>query len=130
MVLVDTSVIIDFIFGVSNKQTEFLEKLIENGDLICTCGPIISEVLQGCKTEKLYKQYLDVMSELIYIGSTKHTHIKAAQLYRDLRKKGITPRGTIDCIIAATCIEHDIRLLHKDKDFAQIAKHSSLKLAM
>ena len=130
MVLVDTSVIIDFIFGTITTQTTYLEHLIEKGELICTCGVILAEVLQGCKTEKLYKQYSEAMSDLIYIGSTKTTHVKAAEIYRDLRKKGITPRGTIDCIIAATCIEHELLLLHNDKDYISIAKHTSLKLAM
>lgn len=130
MILVDTSVIIDFIFGTTTKQTTYLEHIIEKGEIICTCGPILAEVLQGCKTEKLYRQYFDAMSELVYIGATKMTHIKAAEIYRDLRKKGVTPRGTIDCIIAAICIEHELLLLHNDKDFSSIAKHTALKMAM
>ena len=130
MVLVDSSVIIDYFNGISTKQTTYLQHLLENDALLCTCGPIISEVLQGIKSEKVYKKCFDALNELIYIGASKLTHIKAATIYRDLRKKGITPRGTIDCIIAATCIEHDLLLLHNDKDFQPIAKHTSLKFAM
>jgi predicted nucleic acid-binding protein len=57
------------------------------------------------------------------------TYLNAARIYRDCRKRGITIRKTVDCIIASICIENDIALLHKDSDYDLIAKCSSLKLA-
>ena len=58
---------------------------------------------------------------------TRETFIRSAQLYRTLRKKGFTVCKPIDCMIAAVAIEHDVPLLHKDKDFLPLEKHGALK---
>ncbi|MFO7986872.1 MAG: PIN domain-containing protein, partial [Desulfatiglandaceae bacterium] len=56
------------------------------------------------------------------------TFVRAAELYRSLRKRGVTIRKPIDCMISAVAIEHNIRLLHNDRDFDHIAKHSKLRV--
>lgn len=58
---------------------------------------------------------------------TRDIFIRASDLYRNLRKKGVTIRKPVDCMIASVCIEHEVELLHSDKDFARIAKHLKLK---
>jgi predicted nucleic acid-binding protein len=127
MVLVDTSVWIDFFRGTSSKQADALKSLlVENAD-ICVCGVILTEILQGIKVDSQFKKTNELLDAAVFLPMTRETYIQAAKLYRKLRKKGLPVRKPIDCMIAAVGIEHDVPLLHNDKDFQLLEKHCALK---
>jgi predicted nucleic acid-binding protein len=130
MVLVDTTVWIDFFADRSEPHVAALQKLIEIEEDLCLCGIILAEVLQGIRSDEDYiltKNYLD---DLIFLHMRQATFIRAAEVYRSLRKRGVTIRKPVDCMIASVAIEHDIPLLHNDRDFDYIAKHSNLRVCV
>jgi predicted nucleic acid-binding protein len=129
MILVDTSVWIDFFHGKRNEPSEKLFKAIDNSEDICTSGIIMTEILQGIRMDKEYDRTKNILLDLIYLPVTKAMFIHAASIYRSLRKQGKTIRSPIDCIISAICLEHAVKLLHNDKDFNQIAQVTPLKFA-
>jgi predicted nucleic acid-binding protein len=127
MTLVDTTVWIDFFTGKANPQVAVLDLLISEGQDICICGMVLTEVLQGVREDKQYKQIYSCFQNLIYLNMTQAMHLHAANIYRSLRKQGITIRKPIDCMIASLAITHNIQLLHNDRDFEPIATHCHLK---
>ena len=128
MILVDSSVWIDFFAGRKTKATSYVIKSIEESSDLCTCGLILTEVLQGIRSDKEYENVKEILSDLIYLPISKNTFIHASSIYRSLRKSGKTIRSPIDCIIATICLEHEIMLLHNDKDFIAIAQHTKLQI--
>ena len=128
MVLVDTTAWIDFFGDRPEPHVAALQELIENDEDICLCGVILAEVLQGIRSDSDYRKTKDYFDALIFLPMRQATYVRAADIYRSLRKKGITIRKPVDCMIASVAIEHDLLLLHNDRDFDQIAKHSKLKI--
>ncbi|RPI76297.1 MAG: PIN domain nuclease [Desulfobacteraceae bacterium] len=129
MILVDTSVWIGFFNELDSPTVRLLEDFIVAEEDICLSGFIVTEVLQGFKTEKdfeLAKKHL--LQFPIYIFDNPQSYIKAAQIYRRCRRQGITIRKTADCIIAQTAIENKLILLHEDTDFDRIASVCPLKV--
>ena len=127
MVLVDTTVWIDFFGDQPLPHVAALQRLIEDDEDLCVCGVILAEVLQGIRADADYRRTKDYFESLILMPMRRTTYEMSAELYRSLRKKGITIRKPIDCMIAAVAIEHDLPLLHNDRDFDGISKHSKLK---
>jgi predicted nucleic acid-binding protein len=113
MTLVDTSVWIDLFAGRDCPHVTVLESLIEDRDDICLCGIILTEVLQGIRDDKEYSETESILANLILLPMTRETFLLAANIYRTLRAGGITMRNSVDCMIAAVCIEHKAALLHK-----------------
>jgi predicted nucleic acid-binding protein len=128
MVLIDTTVWIDFFGGQSLPHVNALQQMLEDDEDLCICGVILTEVLQGIRSDADFRKTKDYLKFLILMPMRPTTFELSASLYRSLRKKGITIRKPIDCMIASVAIEHDLPLLHNDRDFDQIAKHSKLKL--
>jgi predicted nucleic acid-binding protein len=126
MILVDSSVWIDFFNGLETQQTDALNDLLGRepvliGDLILT------EVLQGFRRDADYRKartLLDTL-ELRVLGG-KAIALAAADNYRRLRRRGVTPRKTIDMIIATYCVAHGLQLLHADRDFEVLEKELGL----
>jgi predicted nucleic acid-binding protein len=129
MILVDTSVWIDFLRGVDSSERRLLHKLIEDEEDIALTGIILTEILQGVKEEKQFNVIRDYLMELpIYEPKNSFTYADAAYLYRECRKKGKTIRSTIDCLIAAICLENDLTILHKNTDYDGIGECTGLKV--
>lgn len=128
MTLVDTTVWIDVFAGHNTAQVAILETLIQEREDICLCGVILTEVLQGIRNDKEYKRTESALSDLIFFPMTYETFLLAASIYRNLRGQGMTIRNSVDCMIAAVCIENSIRLLHNDRDFDIIAQHFDLRV--
>ena len=129
MILVDTSVWIDFLNGANTKERHALHRLIEEEEDISITEIILTEILQGIKEDKNFKRVKDSLLEFpIHKPKGTATYLKAAGIYRDCRKKGKTVRKTVDCITAAICIENNITLLHKDSDFDIIEGCVGLKV--
>ena len=129
MILVDTSVWIDFFKGVGSEYQQRLHDLIAEGRDICLADVILTEILQGIKRDK---EFEDVRSYLLefrcYSGRGVDTFVKAAQIYRACSKKGRTVRKTIDCIIASIAIENDLEIFHNDMDFDLISECTDLRI--
>jgi len=129
-IIVDTSVWIDcFNPKIQTPEKALLIKLIQNDYPIYLCPVIYQEVLQGIKEEIVFSDIKNILQHyrMINIDIMNITNY-AIDLYRHLRKKGITIRKSIDCLIASYAIIADIHLLHNDTDFTQIAKESKLKI--
>lgn len=129
MILVDTSVWIDFLRGIDSPQRRMLHRLLEEEEDISITEIILTEILQGIKADEDFESLSAYLLELpIQRPTSTQTYLKAAQIYRDCRRKGKTARKTIDCIIAAICLENDLSLLHKDSDFDTISVCTGLKV--
>ena len=128
MIVVDTSVWIDYIHGIEASHTNTLDHELEHSRII-TGDIIITEFLQGFREDSAYKAAKELMESLEYYDFLgKEIAIQAAQNFRILRKKGITVRKTIDVIIGTFCIENGFELLHNDKDFDPLEKYLGLKV--
>lgn len=128
MVLVDTTVWIDFFADRSAPHVAMLQEAIESEEDLSLCGIILSEVLQGIRSDSDFIKTKEYLGDLILLPLRYPTFVRAAEIYRSLRKKGITIRKPVDCMIASVAIEYDIHLLHNDRDFNHIAKHSKLRV--
>ncbi len=127
MILVDSSVWIDYFHGAPHWQTDVLDEMLGK-EIIVIGDYVLAEVLQGFRSDKDYAkaktmlQYFpcyELCGTAIAMKSTEH--------FRYLRKRGITVRKTIDVIIATFCIQNDLLLLHNDKDFLPFERFLSLK---
>jgi len=127
MIIVDTSVWIDFFQDKTTPQTEMLQHNLNAGEDICICGVILTEVLQGIREDRDYAKVSSRFEAFLFLPMHRRTYESAAQLYRMLRHKGVTIRNAVDCMIASVAIEHDISLLHNDRDYDLIAAHCGLK---
>jgi len=127
MILVDSSVWIDYLNGKRSWQTDLLDHMLSNVPIIMG-DLILAEVLQGFKSDKDYEAAKAYLSELPFrqMGGY-NVALQSAQNHRQLRKAGVTVRKTIDIIIATFCIIEGLTLLHDDRDFNPIASHFPLK---
>jgi hypothetical protein len=128
MVIVDTSVWIDFFKDRSTPEVHLLEKTLEEEEDIFTTGLILQEVLSGIKKKREREAVKSNFRQFILIMPTWETHIQAAEIFDACQKKGFTVRSTIDCLIAALAIEYDLPLLQRDRDYDFIARATKLKL--
>ena len=125
----DTSVWIDLSKNVESKETDLLlEYVAKFPSQIYLTPTIIQEILQGVKTKKDFEYRLNVLSSFnCFEDDWLTTSVAAAKLYFDLKKKGVTVRKSADCLIAQIAIQHNVLLVHNDRDFEQIAQHSKLR---
>ena len=128
MILVDTTVWIDFFAARPLPHVAALESIIKRRENICICGIILAEVLQGIRRDIDFRKTRDLFNTLIFLPMPYTVFLRSAEIYRKLRKKGITIRKPLDCMIASVAIENDILLLHNDKDFQPIEKDCGLKV--
>ncbi|MBF0356553.1 MAG: PIN domain nuclease [Alphaproteobacteria bacterium] len=126
MILVDSSVWINYFNGVPSRETDLLDDLLGR-ELVVMGDLILAEVLRGFREDGSYRRVLTLLSGLDCLDLVgKATAIEAARHYRFLRKRGITVRKTIDSLIAAFCIRHRLPLLHCDRDFDPYVAHLGL----
>ena len=117
MILVDSSVWIDYFNGKQTWQTGLLDRLL-NMEPILIGDIILTEVLQGFRSDSDYRQAKALLAGLPYMDMLgKELAVQSSNNYRYLRKRGVTVRKTIDLMIATFCIHHGISILHDDKDF-------------
>ncbi len=130
MILVDTSVLINYLREIENNKTAQYKDILDKNIPFGINNYIYQELLQGCLTEKdfkLLKKYLDGQ-KFYSFKNGKESYANAAKIFFGLRRKGITVRSTIDCLIAQMAIENDLYLLHDDTDFERIQDVTSLKI--
>lgn len=129
MVLVDSSVWIDYFNGASNRHTDVLDDLLGRepvaiGDLM------LAEVLQGFRSDSGYRQAKSLLLDLpIMALVTAERAVRAAENFRYLRKRAVTVRKTIDALIATFCIDSNMPLLFSDRDFEPFVRHLGLRRA-
>jgi predicted nucleic acid-binding protein len=130
MILIDSSVWIDYFRGTATPQVDTLDKLLGSEPLL-TGDIILTEVLQGFISDRDFDHALRLMGSLqpIDIGG-REIAIQAARNFRVLRSRGITIRKTIDTLIATRCIEDGFALLYIDRDFDPFVEHLGLISAM
>jgi predicted nucleic acid-binding protein len=128
MMIVDTNAWADFFNGVRNRYVQRLDAAMESEEDLGVIPIIITEVLQGFRTDHGFETARRVLVSLPVIHPSVERHVRSARLFRSLRRKGVTVRGAIDCIIAQTCLDIDGELLSPDRDFEHIARHTSLRL--
>jgi predicted nucleic acid-binding protein len=126
VIVVDSSVWIDYFNGTVTRESNLLDGLLGNeplmiGDLILT------EVLQGFRSDSDYESARDALDTLIFTPMVgRDIALASAGNYRALRSKGVTIRKTIDVLIGTFCLENNHRLLHSDRDFDIMEKHLNL----
>ena len=131
MILVDTSVLIDFLKGTENKKADLFEMILKQNLPYGIASYSFQEVLQGARDEQEYAKLNSYLSSLriYFLKEAIETYEKAAFLFFSLRRQGITPRSGVDILIALTAMEHDLFLLHNDRDFDAISeKITNLKI--
>lgn len=127
MIMVDSSVWIDFFNGRSSIQTDFLNSILGSEE-VCVGDLILIEVLQGFSTDKDLKSATDLFNDLLmYDLVGKEVAFATAQNYRELRQNGVTIRKTIDMVIGTFCILKGMKLLHSDRDFEPMIHHLNLQ---
>lgn len=128
MILVDSSVWIDFFRGTASPEADRLDALLGNEPLLIG-DLILTEVLQGFTSERDFNQAHRLLGslDLIEIGG-REIALQAARNFRTLRALGVTVRKTIDTLIATRCIESGIALLHSDRDFDPFKEHLGLQI--
>lgn len=127
MILVDSSVWIDYFNGRKTRATDWLDTAL-GSELLVMGDIILTEVLQGFQRDEdctTAKSLLLTLPFMEMVG--RELAIESAMNYRLLRKKGVTVRKTIDVMIGTFCIHNDISLLHSDKDFEPMQKYLKLK---
>lgn len=127
MILVDSSVWIDYFNGKKTSQTDWLDSSLGNTPIIMG-DLILAEVLQGFQRDKDFNIAKDLLSGLPFMAMGGHAlALDSAMNYRFLRKKGVTVRKTIDVMIGTFCIHYALPLLHDDRDFEPMVTLLGLK---
>jgi predicted nucleic acid-binding protein len=130
MILVDSSVWIDYFRGTITPQTDCLDMLLTS-ELVAVGDLMLTEVLQGFGSEREYNQARKLLTSLDVIDiAGQEVALAATRNFRSLRALGATVRKTIDTLIATYCIEHDLALLHSDRDFEPFVTHLGLRSAL
>jgi len=127
----DSSVWIDYLKGVRSDKTNLLDLKLDVYEKVDVqlCPPIFQEVLQGIRQNEKYEMVRDLLFSSQFLNlDPYYVSEKGSEIYRDLRAKGVSIRRPNDCLIAAFAIHFDLELVHKDKDFDKIARHTALKI--
>jgi len=126
VIMVDSSVWIDYFRGTPTPQTDRLDALLGTEPIVMG-DLILAEVLQGFASERDFNQALKLMTALVVVNlAGRDIAIQAARNFRHLRAQGVTVRKTIDTVIATYCIENELPLLFSDRDFDPFVDHLGL----
>lgn len=130
MILVDSSVWIDFFRSADTPQVVLLDSLLGRTPL--AVGDLIAaEVLQGVRDDREFNRVKGAFEAFTHVNLCDYDlALKASENYRLLRSKGVTVRKTIDTLIATRCIEDGLTLLHSDQDFGAFEEHLGLRVAL
>lgn len=124
MILVDTSIWVGLLAGGRPKVAE------EDLANFATCGPVVQELLQGLKPGPASDAFRQLLLAVPVLGDPVplNLYLAAADIYRLGRRKGVTIRSSIDCLIAAIAIENRVPVWHRDRDFSAIAAYTALEI--
>jgi predicted nucleic acid-binding protein len=129
ILLFDTSIWIDYLRGQETSKVNLLDEYLLNTDVLQICPPIIQEILQGIRQDEQFSKIRKNLNRLLCLQiDAKEAAFGAAELYRNLRKKGITIRKPNDCLIAFYAISFNVELVHNDSDFDLMIDHTPIKI--
>ena len=125
LTLVDTSA---WIAHFRARDPVGIERSVPLDDVV-TCLPVVQEVLQGFRDEAAYRRAADAMFALPMVESPLGEDVfrQAVGLYRAARRAGLTVRSSVDCLVAACALRHDLEVLHDDRDYGHLARVSPLR---
>ena len=129
MILVDTSALLPYLTGKETPSSVFLERILEEEVAIALTPWIVQEVIQGARDEtewRSLKRYLSGQ-RVIHPVDPLRSHVEAARIYYECRRRGLTVRSSVDCLVAQTALERGIPLLHGDRDYEAIQRVRPLK---
>lgn len=127
MILVDSTVWIEYLRAGEHPICEQFDRLVEEGHQLCLTGLVLTEVLQGIRGPAQFRKVQRFLAPFPRADATEEDYVLAAELCRSARAQGITPRSTIDCVLAAICLQRDMPILHCDRDFEHLAALFGLK---
>lgn len=130
MILVDSSIWVDYFRDSDRPAAKALQQAMLANEDIAIVPVILTEVLMGFRDDRSFRSARTVLSKVPQLPVTNDTYIRAATLFRNLQKKGVTVRGAVDCIIAQTCLETSAELMTLDNDFREMARFTSLKVTL
>jgi len=127
MILVDSSAWIEFLRATGSPTCERVEELLAEDVPIATCDTVVMEILAGGRSERAAHDLIRLLDRCRFFPNRPlFDSTGAASLYRACRRAGVTPRRLNDCAIAAVALEHDLSVLHRDRDFDRISLVSGL----
>lgn len=130
-VLIDSSAWIEFLNGRPSRTADQVTRLLGDELEICTCGLVVTEVLQGLRRASGYPKVVGLFADLTFLEAAGlTTYVRAAEVYRELRRRGITVRSTIDCLIAILAEEQACMVLARDRDLETILGSGLLKTSL
>lgn len=122
MNLIDTSIWIQFFRYPQSREALLLEDLIKSNYPVCINGIIEMEILQGIRSDRNYHQVKDYLKDFQYFPDLTQTYFETAiEIYRVCRKRGVTVRKSVDCLIAANALVDNLIIFHRDRDFNKIS---------
>jgi predicted nucleic acid-binding protein len=124
MILIDTSAWIEFLRDTRSATCEAVDEILEGE--IATCDAIRMEVLAGARDEQQLDRLRRLLARATVLPTSPADYDEAARLYRTCRRDGETIRRMIDCLIATLAIRIDVSILHADRDFEALARHTAL----
>jgi predicted nucleic acid-binding protein len=128
MVIVDTTVWVDYLTGVDNPETAWLNRELHRQRIGLT-DLILCEVLQGVRNDTTFQQVASMLLEFeVFNTGGPELSIAAAQNFRTLRRRGVTIRKRIDCLIATFCLRQQHSLLHRDRDYHAFERELGLQV--
>lgn len=130
-VLIDTSAWIDFLNGHTSPERRAVAELVAGDEELCTCGVVVAEVFQGLRRNKDRGDLQRLFRKLLFLeASGIAIYLRAAEIYRSLRQRGVTVHSTIDCLIAALAEENSCCLLARDRDLTLIVQSGLVKIRL
>jgi predicted nucleic acid-binding protein len=126
MIFVDTSAWIDFFRDKDTEEVRYLANALEE-DTIAYTGMVLQELFQGISSAKKRDLVEESFEPFVEIFPSRSTYRLAAELFRKSRGKGHPIRSSVDCLFAACCLEQNLELLEKDRDYLYISQISRLK---
>jgi predicted nucleic acid-binding protein len=127
--IVDSSVWIDLFNSRPTAEADLLARALDVGDPVLVPGLVLTEVLQGLRSETDAARIAELMTAFRSPPELElDDYRRAAALYRACRARGTTPRSTIDCVLAQTCLKFDLPILARDRDYHAIAQVASLRI--
>ena len=124
MILVDTSVLVGFLAGHDTPGARYLERLVREEAAFCLTPLVVQEVLQGARDEAQWSTLSEYLQSQMMVDALEplRSHVEAARIYYDCRRRGVAVRSTLDCLVAQIALEHGLALLHEDRDFENIRR--------
>ena len=128
MILVDSNTWADYFNDAGTPHAARLDTALRDEEDLAVIPIIVTEVLQGFRIEAGFHRARRLLVPMSLSQPDIECHVRAARMFRTLRREGVTVRGAVDCVIAQTCLDLGAELHSPDADFAHIARHTGLRL--